>query len=533
MHFKRPQLATIRSLLAGMAISALLVMGAPAIARDLVVALKTEPTSLDPQYHNFFPNIQVSLTMFDPLICTDGDLALKPCLAQTWSSQGNVWTFKLRPDVKFSDGSDFTAQDVIFTFDRVAQVPNSPSSFSLFLQHITKIEALDPLTVQITTDAPYPLLPINMTMLPIMSSKAASGLAPEGKTTVELNAGTGLVGTGPYRFVTWKRGSELVLERNPNYWGNQPEWDTVIMRPISNPAARIAALQAGDVDLVEDPPTDDLKNLRNNSRLSVITKPSIRVIYVALDQHNDQTPGITGTHGKNPLLDHRVREAMSLALDRQALVDRIMGGIATPAGQLLPSNMFGASPQFATAPKANIERAKALLTEAGYPNGFTLVLGSPNGRYINDSKVAQTLAAMWSRIGIKTSVDAVTPSIFFKKRDAYEYSAYLAGWGTSSGEMSNVLNSLVVTSDKERGVGTTNRSRYSNPDMDKLVAASASEMDDAKRSALLQQASEIAMKDYAILPIHFEHSVWAMKSDLEFSGRADQMTLVQHVTSKK
>ncbi|MBL0424932.1 ABC transporter substrate-binding protein [Ramlibacter alkalitolerans] len=488
---------------------------------------------MDPQYHALTPNIQLSQTLFDPLVCADAEMLPKPCLAESWTAQGNTWTFKLRPNVKFSDGSPFTAADVLFTFDRVPKVPNSPSSYKIYLQQITKVEAVDPLTVRITTEKPYPLLPTNMASLPIMSAKAASGTAPEGKTTTELNAGNGLVGAGPYRFVSWKRGSEIVFERNPYYWGPKPAWDRVIYRPISNPAARVAALLAGDVDLVEDPPTDDLERLKKDPKLNVVAKASNRIIYVALDQNGEQTPGIQGTNGKNPLLDKRVREAMSLAIDREALVDRVMGGIATPAAQLLPLPMLGASKKLATAAKADPEKAKALLKAAGYPDGFTLVLGSPNGRYINDSKVAQTLAAMWTRIGIKTTVDATAPPVFFKKRDSYAFSAYMAGWGTATGEMSNTLNSLLVTPNKEKGVGTTNRSRYSNKAMDKLVEDSADLMDPAQRSDMLAKASEMAMADFAMLPIHFEHSVWAMKKGIEFAGRADQQTMVQYVTLGK
>ena len=504
-----------------------------AVARDLVVAIKTEPSSMDPQYHALTPNIQLSQTLFDPLVCADAEMLPKPCLAESWTAQGNTWTFKLRPNVKFSDGSPFTAADVLFTFDRVPKVPNSPSSYKIYLQEITKVEAVDPLTVRITTEKPYPLLPTNMASLPILSAKAASGTAPEGKTTTELNAGNGLVGAGPYRFVSWKRGSEIIFERNPHYWGPKPAWDKVTYRPISNPAARVAALLAGDVDLVEDPPTDDLERLKKDPRLNVVAKASNRVIYVALDQNGEQTPGIQGSNGKNPFLDKRVREAMSLAVDRQALVDRIMGGIATPAAQLLPLPMLGASKNLATPAKADPEKAKALLKAAGYPDGFTLVLGSPNGRYINDSKVAQTLAAMWTRIGVKTTVDAAAPPVFFKNRDSYTYSAYLAGWGTATGEMSNTLNSLLVTPNKDKGVGTTNRSRYSNKAMDKLVDDSADLMDPVKRGEMLAKASEMAMADFAMLPIHFEHSVWAMKKGIEFTGRADQQTMVQYVTLGK
>ncbi|CPO13660.1 extracellular substrate-binding protein [Bordetella pertussis] len=258
----------------------------------------------------------------------------------------------------------------------------------------------------------------------------------------------------------------------------------------------------------------------------------MRVVYLALDQYAEPSPGVQGTD-KNPMKDKRVREALSLALNRDAIVDRVMGGVAKPAGNLLPYPMFGSSKEHSQAPKADVEKAKALLKEAGYPNGFSITLGSPSGRYVNDAKVAQAIASMWTRIGVKTSVDSMAPPVFFKNRDSYAFSAYLAGWSVTSGEMSNALTSLLVTRNPEAGLGTTNRSRYSNPAMDELVKQASSTMDDAKRAELLQKASNLAMDDYAMLPVHFELSVWAMKNDIRYTGRPDQTTLVQYATVKK
>ncbi|MFJ1300281.1 ABC transporter substrate-binding protein [Pseudomonadota bacterium AL_CKDN230030165-1A_HGKHYDSX7] len=503
-----------------------------ASARDLVVALKTEPSSMDPQYHALTPNTQISQTLFESLVGVDNKLQPVPGLAESWTVDGKVWTFKLRPNVKFSDGSPFTAEDVVFTYDRVPKVPNSPSPFTLYLGAVAKTEAVDAHTLRITTKDVAPNLLINLAQLPILSKKAASGPAAEGKTTTELNSGDGLVGTGPYKFVSWKRGAELVFQRNEHYWGKQPAWEKVTYRPMTNAAARVAALLAGDVDMIEDPPTDDLPKLKGDKKLHVEETPSVRVVYVALDQHAEPSPGVQGTD-KNPMKDKRVREALSLALNRDAIVDRVMGGVAKPAGNLLPYPMFGASKEHANAPKADVEKAKALLKEAGYPNGFSITLGSPSGRYVNDAKVAQAIAAMWTRVGVKTSVDAMAPPVFFKNRDSYQFSAYLAGWSVTSGEMANALTSLLMTRNPDAGQGTTNRSRYSNPKMDELVKQASSTMDDAKRAALLQEASNIAMDDYAMLPVHFELSVWAMKNDVRYQGRPDQTTLVQYATPAK
>jgi peptide/nickel transport system substrate-binding protein len=519
-------------LLSAMAVS-FLCAGGVAQARDLTIALRSEPSSMDPQFHSLTPNTQLSETMFDPLVRTDGNAKPVPSLAESWKVDGNVWLFKLRPNVKFSDGSQFTADDVLFTYAGVPLVPNSPSSYTLYLSSVAKVEKVDPLTVKITTKGPSPVLLANLSMVPIMSKKAASGPAPEGKTTVELNRGDGLVGTGPYKFVSWKRGAEIVLERNPYYWGKKPAWDKVVYRPITNSAARVAALLAGDVDVIEDPPTDDLPRLQKDKKLYIQETPSVRVIYVALNQSKEVPPGMSGTDGKNPLADKRVREALSLAIDRKAIVARIMGGVAQPAANLLAYPAFGASKKYSTVPAVNVAKAKELLAAAGYAKGFTISLGSPAGRYTNDQRIAQTVASLWARIGVKANVETMAPPVFFKKRDSYSFSTYLAGWAASSGEMLNPLTALVVTKDPKLGLGTTNWSHYSNPALDKLVLDASKTLDDNKRSEMLQQAGNMAMEDYAILPLQFELSVWAMKKDIRYGGRADQMTLAQDMTLAK
>ncbi len=296
-------------------------------AQDLVIALRAEPSAMDPQFHSLTPNTQLSETIFDPLVRTDKTAQPVPSLAESWEVDGDVWTFNLRKGVTFTDGSPFTAQDVIFTYERVPKVPNSPSSYALYLSTIDKLEAVDDHTLKIHTKGPSPVLLPNLSMVPIMSSKAAAGDAPEGKTTVELNRGDGLIGTGPYKFVSWRRGSEIVLERNDDYWGDKPAWERVVYRPITNPAARVAALLAGDVDVIEDPPTDDLARLKADDKLYVQETPSLRVIYIALNQGDEPPAGMQSADGKNPLTDKRVREALSLAIDRNAIVERIMGDL--------------------------------------------------------------------------------------------------------------------------------------------------------------------------------------------------------------
>jgi len=507
---------------------ALLAFALPAAAQELRIGLKTEPTSLDPQFHNVGANNQIAMHLFDTLVARDAHQLAVPALALSWKPVGDtVWEFKLRPGVKFHDGSPFTAEDVVFTFERAAKVPNSPSPFTWITRQATRLEIVDPLTLRISTAAPAPLLPIDLSGLPILSHTAAAGDAPEGRTTAELNRGDGLVGTGPFKFVDWKRGGDLVLARNDGYWGPRPAWNKVVFRPLTDGAARVAALLAGDVDLIEDPPAAETARLRKEPTIALAEAASSRLIYVALDQ-SEPSPGIPDTNGKNPLKTPRVREALSLAIDRQGIVDTIMEGFAQPAGDFLPWPAFGTSKD--TRPdRHDPAAAKKLLAEASFPDGFAITLGAPNGRYVNDLTVAQAVAAMWTRIGVKTVVEATAPPVFFRNRDEYRYSAYLSGWSSESGEMSNPLRALAATPSREKGMGGTNRGRYSNPTMDARLDEALRTVDDRKRETLLQEASRLVRADSGILPLYFELSVWAMRKDLSYAARADQATLAQFV----
>jgi peptide/nickel transport system substrate-binding protein len=522
-------MSVIRPVSKAVVMAAALLLSPVLAAQELKIGLSTEPSALDPQYHNLGPNNQIAQHFFDVLIAQDPDQNLIPGLAVAWHPVGNdVWELKLRPNVKFHDGSPFTAEDVVFTIDRVAKVPNSPSPFTIVTRQIDKVEVVDPMTVRLKTRGPAPLLPNDLGSLPIMSRIAAAGDAPEGKTTAQINSGQGLVGTGPFKFVEWQRGSQLVMERNDAYWGEKPHWQKVTFKPLSNHAARVAALLSGDVDFIENPPTADIVRLEKDPKLAVVKKQSNRVIYIAFDQFAEPTPGVPDAGGRNPFKDRRVRKALSMALDRPSIVERIMEGQAAPAGELLPSPMFGTRPD-APVEKYDVEGAKKLLAEAGYGNGFSVTLGTPNGRYVNDLKLAQIVAAMWSRAGVKTEVDQASPPVFFKNRDEYKYSAYLAGWGAGTGEMSSPLRALVATPDRGKGLGGTNKGRYSNSNMDAKLVEALATVDDAKRKALLQEASRLVMEDVGIVPLHFELSSWALKRGLTYPGRADQNTFAHQV----
>lgn len=527
--------------LAAIGLVAFTALSSAAHAQQLRIGLSSEPTSMDPQFHNLATNTQVRFNIFESLIQQDPQQMLEPSLATKWEAvDDTTWRYTLRDDVTFHDGSPFTARDVIYSICRIPLVENSPSSFSLYTQSITDMRAEGDHTLIIETDGPNPLLPVESSTWAILSASALG--AEETVTFGPDNTCEGLgevpqqaafndpavsSGTGPYTLGEYTRGSQIVLNRNDDYWGDAPEWERIVLRPITSAGPRVAALLAGDVDLIESPPIQDLPRLQQEG-FNVVDSLSNRIIYLALFQQED-APGLAGTNGENPLLDQRVREAISLAVNREGIVERIMGGYAEAAGELLPPPMFGTSGR--TVDAFDAERAKALLTEAGYENGFGITLGTPNDRYINDEQVAQAVAQMLARIGIQVNVDASTASQFFSRRNNLEFPMFLAGWGAASGEMSSPLRSLVATFDPDAGMGVTNAGRYSNPEMDKLLAEAMVTIDDEERSALLQKAETIVLDEHGIIPLHYERSVWAMAPGFTYDPRVDQYTLAYAVRS--
>jgi peptide/nickel transport system substrate-binding protein len=508
---------------------------AGAQAQELRIGLAAEPSAMDPHFHNLTPNNSLLRHIFDRLIDQNESQALVPGLAISWrNADDNTWEFKLRPGVRFTDGSEFTANDVIYSLCRAPRVENSPSSFAIYSRAIADMRAPDPLTLVVTTPGPYPLLPSELSTIAILSATAngtgavtfdrqdCKGVGTYPKTEA-FNAGTAAIGTGPFKLVRFTKGDRIVLERNDEYWGERPQWQRVFFRPITSSGPRVAALLSGDVDLIENVPIQDLQRIKATTDYKVVQGLSARVIYLHFDHIDDVPPGVAETGGKNPFRDKRVREAISKAIDREAIVGRIMGGVAMPAGELLPPMMFGANKD-ATAPKADVAGAKKLLALAGYPIGFTLVLATPNDRYINDAQIAQAVAQMLARVGLKVSVDAMTSSQFFAKRTRREFGFWLAGWISDTGEMSAQIKPLAATPNKDKGWGTTNPGGYSNPEVDMLLERALGTINDEQRAALLAQASRIAMADYGVLPLHFEMTTWAMRKELAYTPRVDQNT---------
>jgi peptide/nickel transport system substrate-binding protein len=513
--------------------AAAIAAAAQAQEKELRIGLAAEPSAMDPHFHNLGPNHSLTKHFFERLVDQDETQALKPMLAVSWrATDDRTWEFKLRPGVSFTDGSAFTANDLIYSYCRAPRVENSPSSLAVSVRAIAAMAAPDPLTLVIKTDNPHPLLPNELANVGILSAKAngagevtfdragCTGVGTYPKTDA-FNSGAAAIGTGPYKLVRFTKGDRIILERNEAHWGGKPAWARLVFRPITSAGPRVAALLAGDVDMIENVPIQDIERVRANADFKVVQGLSNRVIYLHFNYLDDSPPGVDAG-GRNPFRDRRVREAMSLAIDREAIVTRLMGGAALAAGEMLPPPMFGTGKL--APPKADLAAAKRLLAEAGYPEGFALTLATPNDRYVNDAQVAQAVAQMLTRVGIKAAVEAMTQSQFFAKRNRREFGFWLSGWGSDTGEMSSPLTALIATPDKSKGTGTTNPGGYSNPAMDKLLAEALRTVDDGKRGALLAEASRTAMSDVAALPLHFEMTTWAFRKELTYVPRADQYT---------
>ena len=500
------------------------IAGAPrASAAELAIGIGADVTAIDPHYHNVTPNNNVAAHIFDYLVLRDERQKPIPGLAESWQTVDPLtWEFKLRRGVKFHDGTEFSAADVIASIERVPTVPNSPSPFTAYTKQIKEMIVVDPHTIRFRTATPYPLMPSDLTQVAIISKGAARA------TTEDFNNGKAAIGTGPYKLVRYVKGDRIELARFDDYWGGKTPWDKVTLRLLASDAPRVAALLAGDVQAIENVPTSDVATLKSDPRVALYRTVADRLIYLHMDSERDVSPFVTDRDGrplaKNPLKDPRVRKAMSKAINRQALTERVMEGEAVPTGQLLPEGFFGYSRSLKAEPY-DPDGAKKLLAEAGYPNGFGLTIHSPNNRYVNDAKIAQAVAQMLTRVGIATRVETMPSAAFFPQATEFKFSFILVGWSSGTGEASSPLKALVATVNKEKGFGTANRGHYTNAKVDLLLEDALVTVDDAKREALLQRATELALADTAIIPLYHQVSIWGTRNGISYIPRTDENTL--------
>ena len=516
--------SVIQRFAAAVTVAVAALLAVPASGEELKIAVAADVTSIDPHFYNLFPNNNIAEHIFDKLVQMDPDSKMIPGIATSWKAiDDKTWEFKLRKGIKFHDGSELTAEDVAFSIDRVPLVPNSPGPFSAYTKAIVAKEIVDPYTIRFRYASPYPLAPNDLSTIYIVSKKVATGASTE-----DFNSGKAAIGSGRYKFVRYANGDRVELVRNDSYWGEKPYWEKVTFRIIKNEAARVAALLSGDVDAIEQPPTADLARIKADPRFTVTSKISHRVIYFNFDHLDRSSPFITGKDGKplakNPLTDPRVRHAISKAINRQAIADRVMEGQAIPSGQLVSDKLFGNVPGL-KADAYDPEGAKKLLAQAGYPDGFNLTIHGPAGRYVNDEKIVQAVAQMLTRVGINSKVETAPMGPYSGRASKQEFSFHMVGWGASTGEASSPLRSLLATFNRDKGLGAVNWGRYSNVKVDYLIEQALQQVDDENRRTMLQRATELAMSDLGLMPVHFQFTIWATKKNVQYTPRTDEYTL--------
>jgi len=531
------------TLAAGLGLAAFLSAAPLVCGQSLTIGMAAEATAADPHYSKVTQNDALAAHFYDVLVVRAPDMSLQPSLATSWRTLDDLtWEFRLREDVKFSNGEPFTAQDVLFTFCRTLNNPTTlAGSYTSVTKLLADVQTPDPYTVILKTKEPLPLMPNEMARGPVMlwhgivahgelrfDPENGCGVTGPWPAVNDFNSGRVAIGTGPYVMQSYVKGTGVAMTRNPHYWGEKPHWDQVKIVPVPAAGPRLSGLLAGDFDVIENPAPRDVPRLQGNPKFGVTITPSVRLIYFQPDIGREPSPFIKSHDGKNPLADVRVRRALNMAIDRNAINARIMDGMATPATQYMLDGMFGALPQ-GPGVKYDPESAKKLLAEAGYPDGFELTIATPNDRYVNDASIAQAVAQYFSRIGIKTSIDAMTASIFFARGAKYEYSFALRGWLQETGEASSLFHTWVASLDRSKSIGINNYGAFSHAEFDRVYLQAAVTVDPGERRQLLEEATRIALEQLPLIPLHFESTIWAFRDGLIYEGRRDQYTMAMSV----
>jgi peptide/nickel transport system substrate-binding protein len=485
--------------------------------RTLTIAAQTPTSSLDPHYHNTTQNNASLGQIYERLFELMPSGKIEPRLAESVRPlDPTTWEVKLRRGVRFHDGTPFEAEDIAWTYARIPQVANSPALFTVAVRTITAVEVKDPHTVILRTREPNPMLPADLAS-PVILSRRIHGAGGPAPASAEFNSGKLAIGTGPYRLASFIHGDRLELVRNEQYWGPAEPWDRVTFRYVPQPGSRVAALLAGEVDLIDYVPSQDVARLERDPRLRVFSTDSISTVYLAPDSMRDTTPFATDREGRplprNPLADRRVREALSLAIPRPAIAQRLYQGQATPADQFAApaaEHRVEGLPPLPHDPA----RARALLAEAGYPEGFRLTIHGPVNFFPSDDNLLQAIAQGFTRIGVETAVQTLPGPTLFTRATNREFSLFITFF--SSWYAINPIRQVVMTRDPVAGFGPFNRTRYSNPAVDGPAREALVTMDEERRRALTQQAIRAMLDDKAVIPVVVLRYAWA--------GRRDRVT---------
>jgi len=515
-------------LLAGLAITM------PARAQDpnqptLRIGMTAVAKSIDPHFYNVLYEKALMLHLYDRLVEQTPDTRLAPGLATSWRAISNtVWEFKLRPNVIWQDGVPFTADDIVFTYDRVRHIPNATGGFDSYVAAITAIEVIDPTTLRLTTARPEPNLPGNLANVAIVSRHAGSTA-----TTEDYNSLKSAIGTGPYRITQHIRGDSMELTRNDAWWGPKPAWAHVTLKAIPLPGARTAALLSGDVDLIDFPAAADVARLKQDPKMRITEELGTRTLFLAPNiSHDTDLPFVTDNDGKplphNPFRDLRVRRAISLALNRQALAERVLSNTVKPTGQFLNPGMYSYSADIGV-PPTDPAQARKLLAEAGFPDGFRVVLHGETTK----SEVIQAMAQMLSRAGFKATAETIPPAAFLARAAHQDFALSFNSWASNSGEAGYGLNKVFGTVGSAPGRGSANFGRYSNPTLDAEITDALNTIDDATREQKLIHATHTAFNDIGVIPVYQEINTWASRANIIYAPRADGRTVAMSAEQQK
>ena len=478
--------------------------------------------TLDPHSQNHATTHGILQHTYEGLVRYTKDFQVEPSLATSWQLISPTQVrFILRKGVKFHDGSPFTADDVVFSYGRIIQ-PQGTNQ--IYVSGVKEVKKIDDHTVDLILGGPNPVLLRLLVDFRIMnrawSVKNKSENVQNYVAKEESYASRNANGTGPYVIKLWEPDKRIVFAANPAWWdklqGNATE---VIYTPIKADATRIAALLSGDVDIVTDLPTQDVQRLRNEPKLKVLDGHEVRTIFIGMDQFSPELK-YSSVKGKNPFKDMRVRKALNLAVDREAIKRVTMRGLSIPAAIMVAPGVHGHTPDIDKVSPADVEGAKKLLAEAGYPNGFDFGLDCPNNRYVNDEEICQALVGMWARIGLKAKLNAQPMATFIQKIQKFDHDAYMLGWGVATFDGLYTLQSLMRT--KTTGAdGSFNLGRISDAKLDSLIDAMKTETDVKKRDAMLREALVATRDNYYYVPLHHQLRPWAMKKNVSTVHKAD------------
>src|SRR5450830_109459 len=501
--------------------SALTAMSFAASAVTLRIGNQGDALAMDP--HSLSESLQFSIlgNVFEPLVTRDRNFKLAPGLATDWKQTSpTVWRFNLRQGVKFHDGTPFTADDVIFSYERAK---GEGSDLKSYVGQVKEIKKINDHAVDFILYAPFPILPEQISYWYMMSKKwceANQATKPvDRRKGIENAASFRANGTGPYRVRERQPGVHTTYARNGNYWGKiDGNVDEVIFTPIGNDATRVAALLTGELDVMEPVPLQDVERVKNSPKLKVLQGPELRIIFLGMDQKRDELL-YSSVKGKNPFKDKRVRQAFYQAIDIDGIKKTVMRGASNPSALLVGPGINGFQPDMKRLPY-DVEAAKKLMAEAGYASGFEVSMNCPNDRYVNDARICQAVAANLARINVKINLQAETKGTYFPKILRRDTSFYMLGWTPSTYDSHNALNALVACVD-DKGAGQFNLGAYCNPKVDELTKKIQAETDKAKRNAMIREAFEIHNADVGHIPLHQQSLAWGVSKKVQLVQLAD------------